>query len=181
MALVYLGIGANLDPEDNILRGIQRLSEDVTILRLSPWYGSPAIGFDGPAFINLVAEVDTEMAVGELAVVLKVIEQEFGRKKHAIKYSSRALDIDILMYDDLNGVIDGVDLPRSDIWQYAFVLRPLLDLIPWERCPGSGQFLHEYWDGVKEQPLSRCDCESASDQTQNDVTPSSPLKAPLSH
>ncbi|TNC92528.1 MAG: 2-amino-4-hydroxy-6-hydroxymethyldihydropteridine diphosphokinase [Thalassolituus sp.] len=156
MALVYLGIGANLAPEQNISNGLQRLAQDVTLLRLSPCYRSPAIGFDGPDFINLVAEVRTDKSVGELSASLKALEQEFGRSPDAVKYSSRALDIDILMVDELTGVVDSIELPRADIWRFAFVLRPLLDLLPDGECPLHKQPLTHYLPAVSSQALSVC-------------------------
>ena len=156
MALVYLGIGSNLSPEMNIATGLRRLADDVELLRISPFYRSPAVGFDGPDFINLVAEARTSLSVGELSRRLKQIEQEFGRHPDAVKYSSRALDVDILMVDDVCGDVDGIELPRADIWQYAFVLRPLLDLIPDGQCPRHGGRLDGYLGAVADQPLTQC-------------------------
>jgi len=157
MARVYLGVGANLAPEDNISAGLERLATDVRITRLSPCYRSPAVGFDGPEFINLVVEAETDMGVADLSRCLKQIEHEFGRATDAVKYSSRSLDIDILMVDDLTGVYDGIELPRADIWRFAFVLRPLLDLMPDGLCPLHRRPLVSYLPAVQSQRLTRCD------------------------
>jgi len=153
MARVFLGVGANLNPEQNIVNGIRRLADDVAIASISPAYLSPAVGFDGPDFINLVVQITTDASVAELNQLLKLIETEFGRTPDAVKYSSRALDIDILLYDDLSGDIDGIQLPRTDVQRFAFVLRPLLDLWPDAECPATGQTLREFWPAVADQPL----------------------------
>jgi 2-amino-4-hydroxy-6-hydroxymethyldihydropteridine diphosphokinase len=157
MSRVYLGVGANLNPEDNILAGLTRLADDVELLAVSPCYRSPAVGFDGPDFINLVVEIRTDFSISELNQKLKTIEAEFGRLPNAEKYSSRALDIDILLLDDLCGIYSGISLPRSDVWKFAFVLRPLLDLYPHGICPKSGRALHEYLPKVADQELQECD------------------------
>lgn len=157
MARVYLGIGANIEPQVNITAGLGRLAQDVQILRLSPCYRSPAMGFDGPEFINLVAEVETGLSVAELNHCLKTIEEEFGRRADATKFSSRALDIDILLYDSLTGTHGGVELPRQDVHEFAFVLRPLLDLLPEGVCPESGQPFSAYLPRVAGQVLHPCE------------------------
>lgn len=153
MARVFLGMGANLSPATNIPAGIERLSKAINIKSVSPCYESAAIGFTGPAFINLVIEAHTEMSVAQLNRSLKEIEAEFGRKPDTKKYSDRALDIDILIVDELNGDIDGISLPRVDVWRYAFVLRPLLDIWPNGVCPRNKIPISNYWTTVAHQTL----------------------------
>ncbi|GAM55284.1 2-amino-4-hydroxy-6-hydroxymethyldihydropteridine pyrophosphokinase [Vibrio ishigakensis] len=72
--------------------------------------------------------------MGELAKVLQQIELDSGRLRENKEWASRTLDIDILLYDNKAGIIDGVELPRGEITEYAFVLRPLVDV--------AGQKLH---------------------------------------
>ncbi|APR68151.1 MAG: 2-amino-4-hydroxy-6-hydroxymethyldihydropteridine diphosphokinase [Thalassolituus sp.] len=153
MARVFLGIGANLDPMMNIRMGLARLAQDFKVVQVSPWYQSPALGFSGPDFINLVIEIESNMSVADLSAQLKQIETDFGRAANAVKYSSRALDVDILLVDDLCGEFDGIELPRNDIWQCAFVLKPLLDLVPKAICPKSGETFASYWPAVANQTL----------------------------
>lgn len=156
MALVYLGLGSNIDAERHLTLGLQRLRAELTVLAESPWYASPALGFDGPDFINLVIAVQVECDVEALYLQLKGLETEFGRPAQAEKYSSRALDIDILLFDRCVGEWPGMVLPRPDIWQCAFVLKPLLDIAPDLICPLRGQPLIEDWPSVSLQPLTLC-------------------------
>lgn len=155
MARIYLGIGSNLDPERQIPAGLAALARLVTIVKESPWYRSPAVGFDGPDFINLVVEAETAMSVSELSLALKELETRFGRAVDAVKFSSRSLDVDILLFDGLSGLVDGVRLPRRDIRQFAFVLRPLLDIAPDVLCPQDAHPYADDWPALAAQPLFR--------------------------
>ncbi|MCD8523096.1 MAG: 2-amino-4-hydroxy-6-hydroxymethyldihydropteridine diphosphokinase [Saccharospirillaceae bacterium] len=153
MSRIFLGLGSNINAERNLAAGIARLSQRYSLLRVSPWYRSPAMGFDGPDFINLVVEIDCDCSPAELVSALKQLEFDFGRAPDAVKYSSRALDIDILLFDDLVGDVAGLQLPRSDIQQFAFVLRPLLDIFPDGVNPADGTPLADYWAALASQPL----------------------------
>ncbi len=145
MARVYLGLGSNIERERYITAGLDALQALFGELALSSVYDSPAIGFDGQPFLNLVARVETDLPVGELARRLRHIETEYGRPANATRFSPRQLDIDILTYDDLVGTIDGVELPRGEILENAFVLRPLADLVPDQAHPSDGRSYAELW------------------------------------
>jgi 2-amino-4-hydroxy-6-hydroxymethyldihydropteridine diphosphokinase len=114
-------------------------------LALSPVYDSAAIGFEGQPFLNLVAGVDTALDVGDLARRLRHLEFEHGRPPNASRFSARQLDIDILTYGDASGLIDGVELPRGEILENAFVLCPLADLAPDDIHPVAGRTYRELW------------------------------------
>lgn len=130
MTSVYLSLGSNIDRGANLRSGLDALAREFGNLQLSPVYESEAVGFDGDPFLNLVAAIETDRSVGELAEVLRAIEADHGRIRGEKKYSSRTLDIDILTWGDAVGVLDGVSLPRGEILKHAFVLRPLADLAP---------------------------------------------------
>jgi 2-amino-4-hydroxy-6-hydroxymethyldihydropteridine diphosphokinase len=130
MARVFLGVGSNIERERYICAGLDALKGLFGDLALSSVYDSVAIGFEGQPFLNLVVAVDTDLAVDQLARVLRHIEVEHGRPVNATRFSPRQLDIDILTYDDAIGVIGGVNLPRDEILENAFVLCPLAELAP---------------------------------------------------
>ncbi len=130
MTTVYIGVGSNIERERNIVAGLDRLALLDPQLRLSPVYESAAIGFRGEPFLNLVAAIDTELSVGELLRTLHAIELANGHPGNLPKFSDRSLDLDILLYGELCGEIDGVRLPRGDILKCAYVLWPLADLVP---------------------------------------------------
>ena len=130
MATVYLGLGSNIERERYLVAGLDALQGLFGELALSSVYDSVAIGFDGQPFLNMAARVTTDLSVGELHRRLRHIEFEHGRLANATRNSARQLDIDILTYDNLVGIIDGVELPRGEILENAFVLCPLAELAP---------------------------------------------------
>jgi 2-amino-4-hydroxy-6-hydroxymethyldihydropteridine diphosphokinase len=157
MAKVYLGVGSNIERERYITAGLDALASIFGEMSLSSVYDSPAVGFEGQPFLNLVAGVETDLGVGELARRLRHIEMEHGRPPNATRFSPRQLDIDILTYDDLVGVIEGVELPRGEILENAFVLCPLAELAPDGVHPGLGERYSVLWQAYDQasQPLQR--------------------------
>ncbi len=145
MARVYLGLGSNIERERYITAGLDAMAALFGDMDISPVYESAAIGFEGTAFFNMVVGVNTDLTLAEMAKRLRDIEYAHGRPQNASRFSSRQLDIDILTYDDLVGVIDGVELPRGEILENAFVLRPLADLVPEARHPVNNATYAELW------------------------------------
>lgn len=128
MALIYLGIGSNIEPQRHIKKALAILNQEFKSLKVSPIYRCPAYGFAGDDFLNLVVSAKSDLPIEQLFLALREIEFELGREQNSRKYSPRSLDIDLLMYDDFVGEVAGYQLPRSDIEKFAFVLKPLADL-----------------------------------------------------
>ena len=159
MARVYLGLGSNIERERYIAAGLDALEGLFGEMELSPVYESAAIGFDGTAFYNMAVGVNTDLPLAVMAKKLRDIEYEHGRPLNASRFSSRQLDIDILTYDDLVGVIDGVELPRGEILENAFVLKPLADVAPEVLHPANGRSYAALWtaldlDGASLRPAT---------------------------
>lgn len=146
MARVFLGIGSNIGPEDHVRSGILALACRFHIAAISSVYESASIGFAGNDFYNLVVEVSTGLAVGELQAVLREIEEDNGCLRCTGLSSSRTLDIDILIYDQLVGCIDGVVLPREEILFNAFVLWPLAEIAGQLSHPVRNKTYQVLWD-----------------------------------
>lgn len=159
MTAVFLGIGSNVEREINIGAGLDALVQAHGELQLSAVYESESVGFDGAPFLNLVAAVETGLDLGQLALDLRELEYSLGRPRDASRYSPRTLDIDILTYADLVGTRDGVELPRPEITENAYVLRPLAELAPDSVHPALQQRYGELWDAYDQsrQPLRRVD------------------------
>ncbi len=155
MALIYIGVGSNIDPAHHVSLGVQAMAGCFTALRLSTVYESAAFGFSGDNFYNLVVEAHTELSVVEVLATLKQLEFAHGRPVDARKFSSRTLDLDLLCYDQQ--VLDGPTvLPRPDILTRAFVLRPFAELNPDYRHPVVGMTLADLWQryDAASQPLT---------------------------
>lgn len=142
---VFLGLGSNQKPEFHIARALDALYLQFGDLRISPVYESAAVGFDGANFLNLVVAIETSLQVKDLLRTLRAIENNNGRDRSAPRFSGRTLDIDILLYGDAVGEVDGVTLPRPEILINAFVLQPLADLAPDLRHPQNNQTFGDLW------------------------------------
>jgi 2-amino-4-hydroxy-6-hydroxymethyldihydropteridine diphosphokinase len=145
MAKVFAGLGSNIDPEDNLHLGVRELRARYGELQLSAVYRSKSVGFDGHDFLNLVACFETEASPESICEEIERIHELAGRDRNDGKWSARSLDIDLLLYDDL--VVDDkpVRIPRNDVLEYSFVLRPLAELAPEFRHPVTGKTMHEHW------------------------------------
>jgi 2-amino-4-hydroxy-6-hydroxymethyldihydropteridine diphosphokinase len=135
----WLSIGSNQDREASIRGAIDDLNSAFGDLILSNIYESPAEGFAGEPFLNLVAGIDTNLSVGEIDRTLRAIEDAHGRIRGPDKFAPRTLDIDLLTYGQASGTLDGRELPRDEIMRYAFVLGPLAEVAPDEVHPGTGR------------------------------------------
>lgn len=145
MARVYVSIGSNIDRERHVCAALDALSQNGKNLRVSSVYESEAVGFDGAPFYNLVAGFDTDWPLADLNCWLKQIEDSNGRDRTHPKFSARTLDIDVLLYDDLVGECDGIQLPRPEITENAFVLRPLAEIAPDLKHPVLEQDYGSLW------------------------------------
>ena len=155
MALIYIGVGSNIDREHFVRSGIQALATHFADVRLSTVYESQAVGFKGSNFYNLVVEARTAQSVIEVLATLKQIEYAHGRPLDAKKFSARTLDLDLLCYD-LLVQDEPVELPRAEILSNAFVLRPLAELSPDLVHPRLGVSLDSLWQAydASRQPLT---------------------------
>ena len=163
MTTVYLGLGSNVQPAHYLALGVRELRRLLGPLAVSPVYEGAAMGFeaDADAFWNLVLVTETALPVGELQRQLRVIEYAHGRSDATTRTSPRTLDIDILTYGEVAGVVDGVALPREEILRHAFVLRPLAELAPDAVHPVVGKTYAALWQAFDQtsQPLRRVELD----------------------
>lgn len=149
---VLLGLGSNSGREHNLTAGLDALEPLLAGMRCSPVFESLAVGYKGDNFYNLVVSGDTELPLMELDRRLKFIEADNGR--YAPDRKGLPLDIDVLMYGDLAGNFNGLELPRPETLKNAFVLWPLALLTPDLRHPLDGRSFVELWrDSTIDQKL----------------------------
>ncbi|MCW9089207.1 MAG: 2-amino-4-hydroxy-6-hydroxymethyldihydropteridine diphosphokinase [Gammaproteobacteria bacterium] len=155
MAKVYVSIGSNIDRDANIRGGVVDLQKWFGELALSRVYESEAVGFDGDNFFNLVAAFDTDEDVLTVAKILRDIENDHGRTREGPRFSSRTLDIDLLLFDDLVIQQGKLELPREEITKNAFVLWPLAEIAPQLKHPVLHKNYAELWAAFdkNKQPL----------------------------
>ena len=145
MANIYLGLGSNISPEENLRIGVSELRRRYGDLQVSAVYKSTAYGFDGDDFLNVVVQLRSEKSMHTICEEIELIHNLAGRENRGSKWEARSLDIDILLYNDL--VMDDgvVRVPRCDILEYSFVLRPLAELAPGLVHPVTGITMLSHW------------------------------------
>lgn len=155
MPRVFVGIGSNIDRETSVRAGVADLREKYGELQLSSVYESEAVGFEGDAFYNLVASFDTSDSVDQVIKSLANIEETHGRVRGSERFSSRTLDLDLLLYGNLVASGEGYHVPRDEIPRYAFVLWPLSELEPTMKHPQTGKTFLAMWGDFdkRNQPL----------------------------
>jgi len=141
----YVGLGSNLgDRAAYLLLGLSALSRlpETRLLRLSPVYETDPVGPPQPPYLNMVAELETELSPKGLLAEMLRIEKALGRERRE-RWGPRTLDLDLLLYGDLVLEEAGLSVPHPRLHERAFVLVPLLDLLPEGRHPLWGQSFAE--------------------------------------
>jgi 2-amino-4-hydroxy-6-hydroxymethyldihydropteridine diphosphokinase len=141
----YVGLGSNLgDRAAYLLLGLSALSRlpETRLLRLSPVYETDPVGPPQPPYLNMVAELETELSPKGLLAEMLRVEKALGRERRE-RWGPRTLDLDLLLYGDLVLEEAGLSVPHPRLHERAFVLVPLLDLLPEGRHPLLGQSFAE--------------------------------------
>jgi 2-amino-4-hydroxy-6-hydroxymethyldihydropteridine diphosphokinase len=146
MPMVFVGVGSNINRDESVRAGIADLREHYGELQLSSVYESEAVGFEGDVFYNLVVAFDTKESIDEVVAVLSHIEDAHGRVRGGERFSSRTLDLDLLLYGEMVASGEGYHVPRDEIPRYAFVLWPLSELAPEMAHPETGETFSAMWD-----------------------------------
>ena len=142
--MVYLGIGSNLgDREPNLAKGLESLSQQVTIERVSSIYETEPVGYlEQPWFLNMVCCGTTQLDPFELLAFAKGIEGQLGRVP-SFPNAPRPIDIDILFYDDRVVETENLIIPHPRIEERAFVLIPLVEIAPDLVHPSNGKYVRD--------------------------------------
>jgi 2-amino-4-hydroxy-6-hydroxymethyldihydropteridine diphosphokinase len=162
MGKAYLSLGSNVEPERNLRSAFAALRARFGGIVASTVYRFPAVGFDGPDFLNAAAVIDSDLDPQALNTWLHALEDAHGRDRSGPRFGDRPLDIDIVFYDDL--VLSGpghLQLPRDEL-RHAFVLRPLAEIAPHHVDPRSGRTLAALWADSPERDVP---CTAAFDDT----------------
>lgn len=135
MHRVFLALGSNLgNRTENLQLAVEKIAGLIgKIKSVAPLYETEPWGFDSDNwFVNTVIEIGTLLYPTDLLNKCMNIETVLGRKRNKIStaYSSRAIDIDILFYDDEIISLPELIIPHKHIETRKFVLHPLNDIAP---------------------------------------------------
>jgi 2-amino-4-hydroxy-6-hydroxymethyldihydropteridine diphosphokinase len=146
--IAFIGLGSNLeDPHSQLLRAFAAL-EELPATRLaarSSLYRSAPLDCPDlpdfqvqPDFVNAVAKIETDLTPQALLKALLHIEHQHGRER-TYRNAPRTLDMDVLLYGDVQLHEHGLTIPHPQMHRRAFVLQPLLEIAPDISIPGVGK------------------------------------------
>jgi len=116
-------LGSNIQPELHLLQAIKRLQQRCRVQKISNVWETPAVGSDGPNFLNAAVLLETNLSPQALKnLVLRPMEAELGRVRQADKNAPRTIDLDVVVW--------GKHTWDGDIWQYAHAAAPVAELVP---------------------------------------------------
>ncbi len=128
MPEIFVAAGSNIQPRARLRQAIALMREAWPDLRVSGAYLNKTVGFEGDDFINLVTGFQSDEPLSAVLEKLHAIETACGRPRHAPKWASRSMDLDVLLYGDAVGEFPGAVLPRPDLAKRPYMLRPLAEI-----------------------------------------------------
>jgi 2-amino-4-hydroxy-6-hydroxymethyldihydropteridine diphosphokinase len=138
----YIGLGSNLsDPLQQVTAALQELSTipDTELCATSSLYASKPMGpSDQPDFVNAVAKISTRLSPDELLFELQNIEQTHRRQRNDQRWGPRTLDLDIILFGELQMDTAKLKIPHYGVAEREFVLIPLQELQANLIIPGKG-------------------------------------------
>jgi 2-amino-4-hydroxy-6-hydroxymethyldihydropteridine diphosphokinase len=146
MPRAWVGIGSNIgDRLDYVKRALESMAAlpSTEIESVSSVYETVPVGAAGQQhFLNAVAELSTGIEPVELMRRLLAIENECGRVRTGV-WGPRTLDLDLILYDDVEMESRELTLPHPRARGRAFVLVPLAELSPDLSFPGETASVRE--------------------------------------
>lgn len=157
--ICYIGLGSNLnEPLVQLQNALYALDKepDIHLKEVSSFYQSKALTLADTApqndYINAVAMLETQLSAEQLLQILHKIEAAQGRERKE-KWGARTLDLDILLYGELNIHTDKLIIPHAQLQFRNFVLHPLFEIAGAIDIPGVGNLSalsrQMNWDGLK--------------------------------
>jgi 2-amino-4-hydroxy-6-hydroxymethyldihydropteridine diphosphokinase len=145
MTTVFVALGSNIDPADNLRRAVALLKEHHPAAKVSSVYETPPQGFTEQAnFLNMAVCLQTDLSIKAFKVFLQGIEGQLKRQRDPNNTNApRTIDLDIALWGD--AILDYGEkpwhVPDKDIVKFAHVVLPLAELAPQMKHPETKQSL----------------------------------------
>jgi 2-amino-4-hydroxy-6-hydroxymethyldihydropteridine diphosphokinase len=161
MSQVYVAIGSNINPEANIAKAARELQRLFPDARFSSWYRNRAVGFEGDDFVNGVVGFTTDLPLRSVIEHLHAVEAACGRPRNAPRWAPRAMDLDVLLYDNVVCAEPTLTLPRPDLLKRPYMLGPMAEIAPEVVHPTAGLTIGELWQQFDRDAHSMTRIDSA--------------------
>jgi 2-amino-4-hydroxy-6-hydroxymethyldihydropteridine diphosphokinase len=173
MSHVYVAIGSNINPGENVAKAAAELNRLFPGARFSSWYRNPAVGFSGDDFVNGVVGFTTELSLRSVIEQLHAVEALCGRPRDAPRWAPRAMDLDVLLYDNVVCSEPTMTLPRPDLLKRPYMLGPLAEIAPEVVHPTAGLTIGELWGRFDRDShaMTRLDSDSLTDHQHSAPRP----------
>ncbi|WP_312817467.1 2-amino-4-hydroxy-6-hydroxymethyldihydropteridine diphosphokinase [Atlantibacter subterraneus] len=139
MTRVYLAIGSNLaSPLEQVNAALAALAElpESQLVAVSDFYRTPPLGpQDQPDYLNAAVALETTLAPEALLDHTQRIELQQGRERKAHRWGPRTLDLDIMLFGEMQIDTPRLTVPHYDMKNRAFMLLPLAQIAPDLRFP----------------------------------------------
>ena len=123
MNRVVIGLGSNIDPDRNIPKAVELLSQKFTVLKTSKFKSTKPVGFlDQSDFMNGAVLLTTDLERDQLKKELRKIETALGRKRRGSKFGPRPIDLDIVIW---NG-----EIADNDFYERDFIRTAVREVLP---------------------------------------------------
>jgi 2-amino-4-hydroxy-6-hydroxymethyldihydropteridine diphosphokinase len=159
---VALALGGNqgtaADVERTLRRALRDLEAALGPLQIAPLYRTAAVSpFPQPDFLNTAVLAWTALPPDAVLAVAKALEHAAGRRRAAssVRFGPRPLDVDLLLYGDLQSATPELTLPHPRLRERRFMLEPLAALDPGIRVPPDGATVRELLAKVQDQVVER--------------------------
>ncbi len=148
-----LALGSNMgNRREHLNFAVDALNalDDVRVLKVSDFIETDPVGYtEQDKFINGACLIETLLTPHELLAAVNAIEADDGRTRD-IHWGPRTLDIDIIYYDHL--LLNDTDLtiPHALSMTRAFVMEPVMSIVPYYIDPRYNQTVSVVWPREKE-------------------------------